>query len=375
MQAVTRDDLHTVLQAPVGEGHYVSLFLTLTAESRSKRAGTIFLKKRVQQLEKLLGEHQGQLEEFEANMKVVEQYLGSELEDQAQGIAVFSNRAVDYMQVYQLSVPVRNRLVWDQGPHIEPLAEVVEDHHHHCVVLFDSHHGRILSLYLDQVQSESVYAEEVPTKVKAGGWSQMRYQRHHDERSHHFLKDLADSLDSFVRQESPDDVILLGQERHVAEFRKLLSQPVMERLAFTEHIDTDASVENVLQRIKPLIAEEREREEQELVVKLLTRIKQDYLAVGGIEATVAALLEGRVSKLLINPENRTRGLRCNSCAYLFSKGAEDPCCYCKGELREVNLMESMVEAAEKHDVRVRFFHQQNTRFNDRMDGVGAFLRY
>ena len=243
MQVLTREDLHSVLEAPAGDGHFLSLYLSLTPQERSKRAGTIFLKKRTHQLEKLLGEHHDQLGEFEVNMKRIWDYLGSDLKEQAQGIAIYCNVQSHYFRAFQLPVAVRNRMVWAERPHIEPLAEVVEGHHHHCVVLFDSHHGRILSIYLDQVQGEEVYDEEVPNKTKAGGWSQMRYQRHHDERSHHFLRDLSDSLEAFVREKSPDDVILLGQERHIAEFRKLLGQSVQEKLLFTEHIDTDASVD------------------------------------------------------------------------------------------------------------------------------------
>lgn len=375
MHPVTRDDIQAVLAAPVGTGHYVSLSLSLTQEERSKRSDRIFLKKRVAQFEKLLADQPDQIAEFQASLKRVERWLDSDLKSQAQGVVLYCNHKAGWLRGFQLTVPVRNRLAWDEQPHIEPLAEVVEDHHHHCVVLFDSHHGRILSVYLDQVQKEEAYDHAVPRKVKVGGWSQMRYQRHHDERSYHFLKDLAEHLDEFVRREGPHDVSLVGQERQVAELRKLLSQAVIERLKFVEHVSPDAPVPQVLERLRPHIEREREQEKQDLLARLVERIRQDHLAVGGLEAVLPPLLEGRVDRLLLDPEREHGGLQCTQCGYLFADGAEDPCCYCRGALRTVNLGEAMVQVAEKHGVKIEFLARPNSDFGRKLGGVGAFLRF
>lgn len=375
MKTVTRGDLEELLAAQTGEHLFLSAFLSTSIEEKNKRETEIFIKQKIRQFEKVYSG--AQLDEFRRCAARLRKFLDDEIGERTRGAAVFVSAAGEFFKSYEFSIRLPNRFVVDSGPVIGPLAEILENNTHHGIVLLDKKHGRILSCYLWRVVDEkSLTDEDVPAKTKVGGWSQMRFQRHHHEVVHHFLKDLADALGEFVARQNPDDLVLLGQDRTVAEFMKLLPPAVRAKVILTENMDIGTSSQDVVRRLRPIIEAEIDKTRADLLHRLENQIRQDHLAVGGLDDTLQRLLEGRVDQLVVTKGIEHGGWSCGGCGYLFSQPQGDACPFCKGALADVELVERMVEIAEKHRTPVEFINSGSDDFISQwMDGVGAFLKY
>ncbi|MDP7032916.1 MAG: Vms1/Ankzf1 family peptidyl-tRNA hydrolase [Planctomycetota bacterium] len=375
MEFIERDDLEILARVKADGSVFISLFLSTSVEEKSSREMKTFLRKKVRQFEKMFASKDKVRTGFRRSLEQIEEFVENGLSKETRGLAIFCSAERSFFRAFQLSVRLPNRFIVDETPHIAPLAQLVENHQHHLVVLLDSHHARILGIYFWRVIEEKRLEEEIPGKVKVGGWSQPRFQRHRRDQVQHFLKEVADQLEKSFRKDSPDNIILLGQGRIMAEFRKLLPRFLDDKVLIVDSMDITTSSQDVVRRLRPLLEEEKARSHQEVQSQLLHRVREDYLAVGGVGETLGALQEGRVDALILASQSGHMGVRCRGCGFLFEKGDQGDCLFCKEELEDVDLTERMVEMAEKGRSAVEFIQNPEPRFLEAMDGVGAFLKY
>ncbi len=375
MKTIERSDLDQILAIGSTDHVFLSVFLGTSPQEKNKRETGIFLKKKIRQFEKFYAGQPARLAEFKRNADRLRRWLDEDLADDTRGVAVFSSVDRGVFRTFELADRLPNRFVVGNSPAVGPLAQIVEDHTHHCIVLVDQKHGRILSVYLWRVLEEKELREDVPAKIKVGGWSQMRFQRHHHDKVTHFLKDLAEELTEFVAKECPDDVVLLGQERILAEFVRLLPVSIQRKVILTDQMGMTTTGADVVRRLRPLIEAELARSVEGLLGRLEDQIRHDRLAVGGLEETLGCLQEGRVETLVVSRDLSRRGLRCTGCGWLFATTDKPACDWCSGALEGVDLSEQMVEMTEKHRTPIEFVQVADGDFMSYMDGVGAFLKY
>jgi peptide subunit release factor 1 (eRF1) len=359
-----------------GDRRLYSIYLDLAVGANGQRSQEIFLKKKESQFLELIGDDEGERRRFEAVMRTVRSWLSERFQESNQGAALFVTPEGELLKAIQLPARVDNLFALQSGAMVAPLARIVEDHDHHCVVVLDSARARILSVYLNKVEREESYTDQtIPARTRGGGWSQARFQRHRAEHVQQFHAEVCEHLQRFVRGYGSDDIILLGTDEATAELQKELPPALRERVRFVRPAPADEPASALLQRIRGLLEEDQVREDERILERLERRVREDYLAVGGVRATLGELQAGKVETLVLGNALPREGRQCTKCAFVLADG-EAACPYCGGDLAPVDLYDKMVGLAERHDAKVEFLEgDASAELLRRMNGTGAFLKF
>lgn len=354
----------------------VSLFLDMSVNSDNKRTYQVFLNQRRAQLDELDSDREGNHREaVGALFSRVQEWIGNEFDEANQAVVIYADLGGEWFEALQFPVPVQNRLVIGEAPAIAPLAQVLESYQHHGVILLDREHVRILSVYLGTLLDEiEVRGDPLPTPhdVQAGGYSQSRYQRRKLEEMKHFFREFAKEVEEFDRRYQPEDLVILGTDENISRFKEYLPDRLLQKVVYTGPMRVDEPASEVMARIEPHLAAERERESQATVRLLRERVEQDYLATAGFQSTLTALLEGKVDTLVIAQDQDREGSRCTQCGFIFAREVET-CPYDgAATTRGVNVVEEAIRMAQAQGAEIEFV---NTAAVDDFRGVGALLRF
>lgn len=360
----------------LGDRRLYSVYLDLSVGSNGQRSQEVFLKKKESQFLELIGDDAKARDRFESVMRTLRRWVADEFDESNKGAALFLSTEGELLKSVQLPAPVENLFALQDGPAVAPLARIVEDHDHHCVVVLDNTRARILSVYLNRVEGEESYADEtIEPRSRGGGWSQARFQRHRQSDVKHFHSEVVEHLERFVKRHGSDDIILLGTEEATAEFQKELPAALSERVRFVRPAPADEPSSALVGRIRGLLAEEQVREDEEILKRLERRVREDYLAVAGVRATLQELQSGKVETLVVGRTLPRDGRQCTRCSYVLADG-EASCPYCGGELAPVDLYDRMIRLAEHQNAKVEFLEgEAEAELLRRMNGAGAFLKF
>lgn len=360
----------------LGDRKLYSIYLDLSVGPNGQRSQDVFLKKKESQFLELIGDDAGERVRFERVMRVVRTWVADDFVESNQGAALFLSPEGELLKAVQVPARVDDLFVFQRGPVIAPLARIVEEHDHHCVIVLDSKRARILSVYLDSVEGEESYGDEtLPARTRGGGWSQARFQRHRAEHVQQFHTEVVEHLQRFVRRYGSDDIILLGPEEATAEFQNELPPALRESVRFVRPAPADEPSSALLRRIRNLLEEDQVGEDEEILERLERRVREDYLAVGGVRATLRELQSGKVETLVVGRSLPREGSQCTRCEFVLADG-EAVCPYCGGEVAAVDVYDKMVGLAERHDAKVEFLEgDAAAELLRRMNGAGAFLKF
>lgn len=373
---ISKQDLERLLEHPASEHPILSLYLDTSVNSDNKRTVSVFLNQLRAQVDELgNGRRSFRPEEVEAVLDRVERWLDEDFREENRGVVIFTELGGDWFEALQFPVPVQNRTAVAPRPVIAPLAQVIEEYHHHGVVLLDREHVRILSVYLGTLLDEvEVRGDPIPTShdVQAGGYSQQRYQRRKREETKHFFKEFAREVEEFVARYDADDLVILGTEENVAHFREFLPESLQERVVYTGPMQTDEAAAEVLAKLEPHLRAQRDSESRATVEQVRSRASQDYLATEGFGATLVALQEGKVDTLVIARDHQREGARCGTCGFVFAREVAT-CPYDGGRTEGgVDVVEEMVRMAEGQGVTIEFAEPDAVAD---LRGAGALLRF
>ena len=107
------------------------------------------------------------------------------------------------------------------------------------------------------------------------------------------------------------------------------------------------------------------------VQMLKSEILKDGLAVYGIKDTLAAVKNGQVDLLLIQKDVKLPGWICENCQ-VVEKGYKDSCPYCSGNTSKVDVLEEILEFAERTDAEIEFTDSEELAD---LGHIGAILRF
>lgn len=373
---INSDDLQRLIGRQSNGTPILSLFLDMSVNSDNKRTYPIFLNQLRAQLDELGGGRRSfDPQELDGVLDRVDEWIRDEYQEENRGVVIYAEIGGDWFEALQFPVAVQSRTAVDERPVVAPLAQVLEAYQHHGVVLLDREHVRILSVYLGSLLQEiEVRGDPIPTQhgVQAGGYSQQRYQRRKVEETKQFFRDFARELEEFVRRYQPDDLIILGTEENVAQFRDKLTDALRAMIVHTGAMPTDRPPAEVLQKLEPYLEEHRERVNRQTVEQVREQARNDYLATAGVGATLVALQEGKVDTLVLARDYEREGARCTRCGFVFARSVAS--CPYDGSPTEdgVNVVEEMVRMAEGQGITIEF--AEGSAVSD-LRGAGALLRY
>jgi peptide chain release factor subunit 1 len=136
-------------------------------------------------------------------------------------------------------------------------------------------------------------------RTDQGGWSQARYQRHHEMHVYRHLKTVAQRLVELHRRRHFERLIVAGPEEATTELSRVLPRALARRVVAVIPADIDASVRDTLDKV--LAVERRiEREHEERLLRELVDLAGPAgRSVLGVRPTLAALWANLVQILVV----------------------------------------------------------------------------
>ena len=300
---------------------------------------------------------------FEKTMSVIKSYLANQ---KSFNIALFASEKYAFFKAVKFTIQPPNALIVDSSPYIKPLAEVADRWKPFTLVLLNSHHAKIYAVTCGAIEKEEELSAEIMNKHKKGGWSQARFQRLRKGSIHTFFLEVAEAL----QMNLVGKVILAGPGKAKHDFRKTLSKGLQSRIVTLLDTEIDHDGELIRDSIN-LMAETEKTKRRDILEQLKKEILTDGLAVYGIDDTKAAVKNGQVEMLVVEKNYGLKGWICEKCQ-LVGTGGISRCPNCTDNVSEVDVVEEIIEFAERTGAIVRFIEGDDM---DKFGHIAAILRY
>ncbi len=289
------------------------------------------------------------------------------------GLAVFACSADGWWHVVPLPMPVSSHAQVGAAPAVGQLEALLQEHDPMGVVLVDRNRVRLLVVHLGEVVESEELVDEAPRAIDVRGERERGTPRSHlDELAHQHLRRAADAAFALWKAHGFPHLVLGGAEPVVAELERLLHPYLHERLRGRLAVSAHAETAEVVAAATAFdLSIEHEREDA-LVERLRAAVGSRRRGVAGLEATLNALNEHRVERLLVSRGFQEEGWRCPTSGTLCASGPTSPVTGSPME-RVGDVVEGAVEVALAQGLPVAMV--EGNADLDVMGRIGALLRY
>ncbi len=312
---------------------------------------------------------------FERERDKALNYLEHEWTQESRSIAIFASQPAGLWETIPLNVRVPTQVFFGRRPRIGPLAQVADEYERYCAVFVNKEDSKLFVISIGEVEEERAVSDEVPGRHDQGGWSQARYQRHHEFHVLEHIKRTLAVLNDYLSSRPFQRLIVAGPQEVTTEFVSLLPTPLKDRLVAVVPCPPTASREELMAAITPAIQGFERSQEEALLSKISELADAGGHAVLGLDATLGAVSEGRVHELAVADGVSTAGRECLNCGYL---GAErvDFCPRCGARLDSVeDIIERATEKVYAQGGRVEVVFEEARESLIARGGLGALLRF
>jgi peptide chain release factor subunit 1 len=266
-----------------------------------------------------------------ADLARVERFFEHEYDRQGRGVAVFACDGAHFWRAYALPAPLQSMVHVGRRAYVKPLSDVWDDYDRFGVIMVDREGARGLVFHLGSLEDASGTMGAEVRRHKQGGWASQKLQRYEDQEAHHNLRDAAEWAQHYVAEHGVKRVVLAGTDETVAEFRALLSRPLLDTVVGQLNLDMNATPSEVWDHAFEVTQEAQRQSEAELLEQVISAAHTGGAGAIGLADTLAAVQQGRAYQLLVDPEVRRAGFQCAGCgALLLEAGAACP--YCGGTM-------------------------------------------
>lgn len=359
----------------------VSLYLNAQANEHGRQDFERFLRKEFSERARTIKAHTPERESFDRDVERINEYLRDELRPETNGVAVFACAgAEDFFQAVQTAAPIENhRLYVYNQPHLYPLARLMDQYPRYAVLVADTNRARLFVFGRGKMLSGEEIQNVKTRGASAGGWSQMRYQRHLEQYHLQHAKEVADQLEQVVREDNIEHIILAGDEVIIPLLREQFPKAVAERVVDVLSLDINAPEHKVLAESLEAMREHDAQTDVEKVERLLNDYRAGGLAVVGSTDTLEALAMGQVEELVITAQQQhVEGDR-EDVAILSDAEVVEPVvggqdsAVANIEPDSVIVAADLVARARQTSARITFI--EDVSLLEEVGGCGAFLRY
>jgi peptide chain release factor subunit 1 len=364
--------LARIARAP---GPVVSVYLnTRWADEHQRERVRVFLKNKIRRARKTRGSQRLD-QDLDWLQAEGEGLIAQTRFPEAHGVALFACQALGLREILPVRVPFEDAFVVADAPFVRPLAALVEETPSALVLFVDGESARLIPLHPGGVGEEVALESEVPGRHRRGGWAQLaqsRYQRHiQDHRARHFDA-VAEVLIELAEGTAVTQIVLAGEPRTVAVFRKHLPERIAQGVAGSIPAARHESASAILKRAAEVLDRTERQEERTAVDAVLAEAAQSRHAVAGLEPTLEAVFCGAVHRLYLLRGFRRAGWVCRGCGAL-QNGPGGACRRCGKRTDPIELGEAIVDRvlATAGTVEMVGVHDGL----ERLGGVAARLRY
>ena len=324
---------------------YLDVRPQATGEAPGRRGGLTLLKGRLREIEKTLPPRGDALESFRTDAALVELYLEEEAPRAAQGLAIFASAGHALFEVVESGVLFEDQVSIGPTPDLFQLARLLDEQETAVVALVDSNTARLFVSRTGALAERGGADEDSISfqKRSMDGWPQARYQRHIDK--HDFAGEAAVAIEDLMEQEGATRLVLAGDEVAITPLRDALTPQTAALTTDVLRVHIRTSRHELQRAVAPVLAQAEADDAHSAAERLIDAVRADGLGVAGLERTQAALAQGQVDELLIDPSAEIDESTRNEL------------------VRMATLTGATVEVLEGHDDLLR------------LGGVGALLRY
>ena len=377
-----RNEIKKLARIEEGPYPFCSLYLNTKWDDEQQRERIrLFtknqLKKRYDQLkgredwQKIYIEDQKRIERY------VEGLFRRSYDEGVNGVAIFSCSGTQTFLTYPSIISFENEFFLSDLPTLKPLVRLSSQYQNTLAMMVDTDSARLFEISLEGLIAESSIESYVPGRHDQGGWAQMRYQRHIKDHMDKHHKDAAIHLTGLFDLGKWKKVILIGQDRIIANFKNFLPDRLKQQITDTFSMDFSEERSKVLRRIFEHLFQKEKEEISHQIQGLKERTPQGGLATFGLSGTLEALNQGQIQTLYLLTSLSLSGGKCIQCSSLIPLHLLDrasiPCPICKGKIRVVNLGEEMMRMVLRQDGEVKWVDENAILTKN--DGAVASLRF
>lgn len=360
---------------------FISLYLNTKWENEQQRERIrLFIKNELRKGWDQLKDQEEWRRHFIEDQQQIEKYVEGLVrrayEEGVNGMALFSCSGAKIFFTYPSIIPYENQFFLSDLPVLKPLVRLSSQYQNTLVVMVDTDSAKLLEVSLEGLLGEFSIESYVPGRHDQGGWAQARYQRHIKDHMNKHHKEVAEQLTELFDTNQWKHIVLIGQDRILANFKFFLPERVKLNIADTFSMDFTEERSKVLRKIFERLLQRERVEVNHKIQKLKERSPQGGLATLGLNQTLEALHQGQVHTLYLLTSFSYKGGKCRRCGSLFvppSGNLSLPCPLCKGAFKEVDLGEEMMKASLRQDGEVKWV-EENEVLREH-EGVGATLRF
>lgn len=293
----------------------------------------------------------------------------------AHGLALFCSSPADLFEAIRLPRPIETRVVINDTPFVEPLAEL-RSRGSWCVLLVNRKTGRMFRGSRERLTELPAVVDDVHGQHDQGGLSQARYQRSVEKEVQDHLKHVAEVAFRRFKRSAFDRLLLGGPEEILTDVEHKLHPYMRERLAGRVDVDVEnATVEQVRAAAAPTIEQIDGERTHAALERLREGLSTGGRAAGGLEDVLAALNERRVETLLIPEGLSAAGCTCPQCGWVGAiEGGDCPADGSELVCRD-DVVENAVELAIAQSAEVLVVRDDDARELQSHGWVGAVLRF
>lgn len=339
-------DIEQLQQLSQSPGKTLTVYLDIdqTNPANRKRQFETRLKDLLRQLR---AEHPSD-DELAATCGEVEESV-KRIEPSGKTLVLARHRRLGVTFRHLLRIPLPTGVYWRSGAFLRPLLEALDEHERFGVVLVDAKRARLLTIFMGEIEEHrDLIAVTPPPPTSPSSdriLSKPRVERRQTEGLAAHARNVAAEMSRLLDQLEVDRLIIGGAVEAAAELSRALPKRLRGRLVEVLPIPLTASQEEILARTTEVQARLERAAELETVRDLLKEVRKGGRGVAGLPATLAAINQGRVWKLIYRQGLTLDGGYCASCNAL-APSADEKCPLCgqtlELEARLVDRMSSLV---------------------------------
>jgi peptide chain release factor subunit 1 len=318
---ISKEELSILIGREGKPGHPVlSVYLDVdqSRETNRNRKFEVSLSNLLREVEQGLADD-SEREEFATYAERVKHFV-SGYRPGARSLVIFCDARGDFFWHRELEVPVRSEVRWSEIFYLRPLLETLDEYERYGVILADRAWARLFTVHLGEIVEHAGSFAPGEVKIfKAPGRdhirSDTRFQRKADQYAHRHLKRVSELVVEMAERQAFDRLMLAGPVEATSQLRQLLPKPWQSRVVASLDLPVESTQQTVLAATRR-IAEEAERDgEVTLVEELISdAARAEQRAVTGLDATLRALRQGRIWRLVYADGFAVSGGRCANCA-------------------------------------------------------------
>ena len=353
----------------------ISLYLSLTANQTGREEYGQFVRKVFSERGKALAADSPARASFEQDADRIRKYLEAKRDASWHGVAIFACAGAQLFETILLETPFDDHWLFvGSVPHLYPLAKLIDTYPRYAAMMVDTNMARLMVFSLGAIERDEKIVNDKTRRTSKGGWSQARYQRRADNVHVHHLKEVVDTLDTIVRDEAINHIVIAAEEVALPKLREQLPKHLEEKIVATVPLQRKAGSDSILETTIAAIWQSDADSDAEKVKELFDEWQGGGLGVTGPEATLSAFERGQVDELIITgsvdtlkpvqklPDDAGAEMTAETSA---TQGAVD-------EAR-LKLAAELVKRAQQTSARIRFI--EDASLLEPVGGVGALLRF